>query len=123
MIFYFFVTLQGSLLNDEGLRAASCPFKKENEDMNKIKDIEDKIEQLKKLKLDVETKLARELYKKIETMLGNDFSYQLAITLIDETWNNASEEQKGVWLRKANSFLPEISKKTPKDSQKINTSS
>lgn len=72
--------------------------------MNKIKDIEDKIEQLKKLKLDVETKLARELYKKIETMLGNDFSYQLAATLIDETWNNSSEEKKEKWRSKARTF-------------------
>ncbi len=84
--------------------------------MNKIKDIEDKIEQLKKLKLDVETKLARELYKKIETMLGNDFSYQLAATLIDETWNNASEEKKEKWRSKARTFpVSKTSRSSPKN--------
>ena len=59
-----------------------------------IKDIEDKIEKLKQLKLEVENKLARELYKKIETMIGNDFSYQLALTVMEERWTNSLEEQK-----------------------------
>ncbi len=91
------------------------PFKKKETQMNKIQDIEDRIIKLKQLKLDVEIKLARELYKKIENTLGEDFSFQLAAILIEENWNNASAEKKEQWRSKARTFpIPKTSISSPK---------
>ena len=79
--------------------------------INSISDINEKMSKLKELKLQVETKLARELYKKMENILGNDFSFHLVTVMIDETWNSASAEQREAWRSKAHTFsLEKVSK-------------
>ena len=72
--------------------------------MNKIQGINDKINKLKNLKLQVETRLTRELYKKIEATLGEEFTPQLAMAIVNENWNNASREQKEKWRSNARAF-------------------
>ena len=72
--------------------------------MHKLQQIDDKIIRLKKLKGDIEIRLGRELYRKIQAVLGEDFTPQLALAIMIETWKSATLKQKETWQVQANSF-------------------
>ena len=72
--------------------------------MHKLQQIDDKIVQLKKLKGDIEIRLGRELYRKIQAVLGEDFTPQLALAIMIETWKSATLKQKETWQAQADSF-------------------
>jgi len=90
--------------------------------MNTIQSINDRIIKLKQLKLETETRLARELYKKMEHLLGENFSLQLVTTILEENWNNASPEKKELWRSKAHPFpVPKTSRPSEKNQKKIDS--
>lgn len=72
--------------------------------MEKIRQLDNKILQLKQLKEQAEIKLARALLKKVQGTLGKDMDMNLVTILLEETWNTASEEHKEVWRNKAGTF-------------------
>jgi hypothetical protein len=72
--------------------------------MHKLQQIDDKIIRLKKLKGDIEIRLGRELYRKIHAILGEDFSPQLVLAIMSETWKSATLKQKETWRSQADSF-------------------
>ncbi|MGI4851401.1 MAG: hypothetical protein ACRYGR_05620 [Janthinobacterium lividum] len=77
---------------------------KERFDMEKIRQLDDKILQLKQRKDEAEIKLARALLKKVQGILGKDTDVNLATLILQETWESAREENKEVWRHKAGSF-------------------
>ena len=72
--------------------------------MHKLQQIDDKIVRLKKLKEDIEIRLGRELYRKIQAVLGEDFTPQLVLVIMSETWKSATFKQKETWQAQAESF-------------------
>jgi hypothetical protein len=72
--------------------------------MHKLQQIDDKIVRLKKLKGDIEIRLGRELYRKMQVILGEDFTPQLALAIMSETWKSATLKQKETWQAQADSF-------------------
>ena len=72
--------------------------------MHKLQQIDDKIVRLKKLKEDIEIRLGRELYRKIQAVLGEDFTPQLVLVIMSETWKSATFKQKETWQAQADSF-------------------
>jgi hypothetical protein len=72
--------------------------------MNKIQGIDEKINRLKNLKLQVETRLARALYRKMQAILKEEFTPQLAAAIVSENWNNTTQEQKEKWRSTACTF-------------------
>lgn len=72
--------------------------------MEKIRQLDDKILHLRQLKEQAETKLARALLKKVQGILGQETDVNLVTVLLEETWNNATPENKEVWRNKAGTF-------------------
>lgn len=72
--------------------------------MKKLKDIDKKIDALKKKKLELEAKAALDLFKKLKTTLGNEFSPELVMGMIIHTWDNKNPKMKEVWLQKSSTF-------------------
>ena len=72
--------------------------------MKSLKTIDQKIEDLKKKKSELETKVALQLYKKLKTTLGEEFSPNIILGMINNTWENATPKMKEVWLQKAEPF-------------------
>lgn len=92
--------------------------------MSRLKEIDEKIIKLKKLKVDVEAREAKELYQKLKRTIGDLFTPALAFTMMEEIWNAATEEQKERWLKKASSFrVASSSKKASKNQQKTDPAS
>jgi hypothetical protein len=92
--------------------------------MNRLNAIDDKIAHLKTLKEDLEMHAGRLLYRKINAILGENFTPQLALVILRETWKNASLETKESWQEKANTFpFRCLSRRASKDSQKTHANS
>ena len=72
--------------------------------MEKIRQLDDKILQLRQRKEEAEIKLARALLKKVQGILGKEMDVNLVTLILEETWNNSSEESKEVWRNKAGTF-------------------
>ena len=72
--------------------------------MNRFQHIDDKILKLKKLKGALEVRAGRELYRKAQGILGEDFTPQIVLILLAETWQSASPKQKETWQEKARTF-------------------
>lgn len=74
--------------------------------MKSLTNIDKKIEDLKKKKAELEVKAALQLFKKLKTILGPDFSPDLVIGIITYTWENKNSKMKEVWLQKSSTFRP-----------------
>lgn len=74
--------------------------------MKKLKDIDKKIEDLKKKKESLEAKAALHLFKKLKTILGDEFSPELVMGMMTHTWENKNPKMKEVWLQKSSTFHP-----------------
>ena len=72
--------------------------------MEKIRQLEEKILQLKHHKEQAEIKMARALLKKVHGILGQDCDINLVTCLLQETWTQATPESKEVWREKARPF-------------------
>ena len=68
------------------------------------KAIEQKIKDLEAKKKDLEIRDSQKLYKSCRQILGDSFSTSLVISLLSETWSNASPDQKNRWLKADHTF-------------------
>ena len=83
--------------------------------MDKIQEFDDKILQLKQQKEQAELKLARALFKKVQMILGKDTDLSLITLMLEETWNNATSQQKENWRQQAATFRNPPRTKVSKD--------
>jgi len=72
--------------------------------MKNLKTIDQKIEDLKKKKSELETKTALQFYKKLKATLGEEFSPDIVLGMVIHRWENATPKIKEVWLQKAEPF-------------------
>lgn len=71
--------------------------------MKKIDNLSKKLIDLQAEQLKLQQKLSASLYEEAQKILGNDFSPSLALTLIQQGWNE-SEKTKEDWLKLSSSF-------------------
>lgn len=84
--------------------------------MDRIREIDHKILRLKAQKEQAETRMAKILLKKIQTILGQDCDVNLVTLLLEEIWSQAKQEKREVWRQKAKTFRNGASAKTiPED--------
>lgn len=80
--------------------------------MDKIREIDQKIAELKTQKEDLKKKSAEAFYKKAETILGADFSPELALSILSVSWANKDDKICEGWQKTAETF------RAPKRTQK-----
>ena len=71
--------------------------------MDKITNIDDKIEKLKKKKIRMQTQKAILFLKEAERIFKDAFSPDIALAMLSE-WNTASETKKKEWTTRSHSF-------------------
>ena len=69
-----------------------------------LKSFDDKIQSLKSKKKELEIKQAQQLLKSTSAMIGKDFSPQLAACIVEDAWQNATDNQKEEWVKSAKKF-------------------
>ena len=89
--------------------------------LSKTDEIDLKIERLRQKKKHFEKIHALELYKSFQGVLKDNFSAELVRIVFEETWKNATEKQKEVWLNKAHSFRTERKPKSQRKTSENNT--
>ena len=73
--------------------------------------IDERITRLKKKKERLQTQKALLLYKEAQNILGDKFSYELVLSVLENSWNLSSDKQKEEWRKSAHKFR-RIPKKT-----------
>ncbi len=63
--------------------------------------IDERITRLKKKKERLQTQKALLLYKEAQNILGDKFSYELVLSVIENSWNPSSDKQKEEWPKSA----------------------
>ena len=87
--------------------------------MEKLKQIDQKIDKLKEQKDHIEKQLFKNFYRQAKGILGKDFDPELALVILYESWNNADQKQKESWHKDQEKFLLfKNPKKSSKNSQK-----
>jgi hypothetical protein len=82
--------------------------------MNSLSIIDYKIQELKRKKQVALQKMAGAFLKQANKTLGQDFSPELALTILHETWTKASIQQKQEWAQRAQKFQQSKSSKSQK---------
>jgi hypothetical protein len=79
-----------------------------------LKEFDQKIEVLKQKKKQLEAKQTSLLFKHIEKTCGPSSPPQLGAIIIQESWANASKDQKEKWRKAAEKFQFNRPRKAPK---------
>jgi hypothetical protein len=82
-----------------------------DDDLSKI---EDKINLLKQRKERIKTQKAILLLKEAQGILSDNFSYELVLSILKNSWDSASEKQKEEWVKSANQFRKDGGKRSSK---------
>jgi hypothetical protein len=69
-----------------------------------LKSYDDKIDDLKRKKKELEAKQAQQLFKAASYIIGGSYSPQLAACIIDDSWKSATEIKKGEWIKSSKKF-------------------
>jgi hypothetical protein len=68
--------------------------------------LEEKIQLLKKKKEKIQIQQALLFIKEAQKIFNEDFSLDLALIILSETWNKASQAQKEEWRKRNHFFRP-----------------
>jgi hypothetical protein len=69
-----------------------------------ISKIEQRIIQLKQKKEKMQTHLSVLLFKEAKIILGDNFSTELVLNVLSNSWNTSSSKQKEEWVNSAHLF-------------------
>lgn len=72
--------------------------------MNKISELDEKIAKLQKRKEKLQKKVSMSLLKDLSSILGEDFSPKLVLSIVSNSWNTADKKTKEDWQDKASTF-------------------
>ena len=85
--------------------------------------IDERIIRLKKKKERLQIQKALILFKEAQAIIGDKFSYELALSVLSHSWKSSTDKQKEEWMKSAASFrkLPrkQKSKRTPTPQREI----
>lgn len=73
--------------------------------MDKLQKIDTQIQELKKKKQALRRKAADMLFTKAETLLGEDFTPELALGILKSSWGKRDEKTIGGWQKEAETFF------------------
>ena len=79
--------------------------------LKNIQSIDQKIKELEEKKNALLKSQSEKLLKSLPKIFGNDFSPELVLTILDESWHSANKNQKEAWLEKAQTFRSKKSEK------------
>ncbi len=80
-----------------------------------ISELEEKIIKLKKRKEQLQTKKAILYLKESQNILDEKFSYELALSILSNSWKSSSDKQKEEWIKSAEPFRKLFTKRKPKE--------
>lgn len=83
-----------------------------------ISQIDEKIYRLKKRREKLQIQQALFFIKEVQKIFQEDFSFDVALSIMRNAWDSASETQKKEWKKPINSFRPVI-QKTRKEADPI----
>ena len=78
--------------------------------IDKVTSIENKIYELKQKKERIQTQQSLLLMKETQKILKDEFSPEMALTILKGSWSTASKIQKAEWTTRARLFLPSTTK-------------
>ena len=73
--------------------------------IDKVTSIENKIHELKQKKERIQTQQSLLLMKEVQKILKDEFSLEMTLIILKESWTNASKTQKAEWAARSGSFL------------------
>ena len=73
--------------------------------MDKLQKIDTQIQELNKRKQALRRKAADMLLTKVETLLGKDFTPELALGILKSSWDKRDEMMMGGWQKEAETFF------------------
>ena len=83
--------------------------------MDQLTTIDEQINRLKKKKERVQTQQAIVFMREAQKIFQTDFSPDVALSILSETWGTASEKQQAEWKKRScdfrSSFVPSSNKK------------
>ncbi len=79
-----------------------------------ISKIEDKINLLRQKREKIKTQKALLLLKEAQGILSDNFSYELVLSILKNSWSSASDKQKEEWIKSAKQFRRDGSKRNAK---------
>jgi len=82
--------------------------------MDRLQQLEQKIADLKRKKEKLQLKSAEELWRKLSTLLGEEFSPEMVVGLVAHTWENSKAEERKTWRAYGETFFRETSGKRSK---------
>ncbi len=86
----------------------------------KLIQLDQKIQALEKKKEQMEIKMALSFLKKTQRIVGEEFSLNMVLVVLDNVWALASEIQKQEWEKRAHSFRMPFSHSNGKNTSPIN---
>lgn len=110
---YIFPVWDGGSLNEGD--TLSQPF------LSAEAKIQHKIQTLLNQKKALEQKQAEVLYRKLKSLLKEDFHLETLLNLIEETWSQKTPDQLARWRRQAHTRSSQSSPSTGKNSQTSDT--
>lgn len=85
--------------------------------MDQLTTIDEQINRLKKKKERVQTQQAIAFMREAQKIFQTDFSSDIALIILSETWGTASEKQQADWKKRARDFRPSSVQNSSKKSQ------
>lgn len=79
--------------------------------------IDERITRLKKKKERLQTQKALLLYKEAQNVLGDKFSYELVLSVLETSWKSSSDKQKEEWIKSSHKF-----RKIPRKTKRVSSS-
>lgn len=74
--------------------------------MDQLTTIDEQINRLKKKKERVQTQQAIAFMREAQKIFQTDFSPDIALSILSETWGTASEKQQAEWKKREATFRP-----------------
>ncbi|MDC0344936.1 hypothetical protein OAN22_02160 [Alphaproteobacteria bacterium] len=85
--------------------------------MSTVKQLNLKIQELQKKKKQLQERQARGFFDGAQSILGDEFSPEFALAMIESAWDKATKADKEAWQKASGKFLkkgkPRFSKTSP----------
>jgi hypothetical protein len=91
--------------------------------IDQLTSIDEKINRLKKKKERVQTQQAIAFMWEAQKIFQTDFSSDIVLSILSETWGMASEKQQAEWKKRARDFRPSSAQGSIKKSQSLEPAS
>lgn len=72
--------------------------------MASIEQLDEKIAKLQKQKEILQKKVSMNLLKDLSSILGEEFSPELVLSIVKDSWSSANDKTKEAWQDKASTF-------------------